>query len=231
MRHSLHIGVSVVSGFWYGTRYSKLLAPCIDAGELARVAAGRGYSAVTLVDVDATTDRVVDELGRAARSLKEGDTFLLTYNGHGTGGRSRAGFQQSWCLYNRPLWRGGDDGLDAALARFARGVRIIVIAGCCHAGGEDVGRTNIRAEIVRIAACSGTRPSPDANRQGVPSPFIREILDAARTSGTMEQFFARLRPFNAEIVPQLEISPNCSRAFLDAGPFGAMSGAANQIAG
>src|SRR5262245_23355362 len=47
------------------------------------IARALGYASVTLQDSEATWDRVVAEIGKAARVLQRGDIFLLTYSGHG----------------------------------------------------------------------------------------------------------------------------------------------------
>ncbi|HEX2120184.1 MAG TPA: hypothetical protein VHL59_00950, partial [Thermoanaerobaculia bacterium] len=67
---SLHVGLDWVSGFRYGRRLPPLCSSKIDALELARVAAERGFSAVTLVGDGATESAVREELVAAARMLR-----------------------------------------------------------------------------------------------------------------------------------------------------------------
>lgn len=220
---SLHVGVDVVSSFRYGRRLTALSSSKIDAREFARVAAGRGYSAVTLVDDDATIAKVSDAIAAAARALRRGDSFVLTYSGHGMAGDTPAGFQQSWCLYDETLVRYGGEGLDALLAKFRSGVRILIVANCCYSGarGARTPRTPpIRANVIRLSASTSREVSFDRPDGRGPSPFIARILGELNSSndGGFPTFVERLAS-GLPATPQLEIAGTRDEAFLRLGPF------------
>jgi hypothetical protein len=135
---SVHIGLNNVNpaayGGWDGT-----LAGCInDAHELAVIATGEGYRASILTDRQATAATVLSAIRAAATRLKAGDIFLLTYSGHGgqiedieQEGDEPRGFDETWVCWDRQLL---DDEVHAALASFARDVRIVVVSDTCHCG-------------------------------------------------------------------------------------------------
>ena len=72
----------------------------------------------------------------AAKSLRAGDLFFLTYSGHGgqvpdVTGDEADKQDETWCLYDGQLI---DDELYFELSRFAAGVRILVLSDSCHSG-------------------------------------------------------------------------------------------------
>ena len=70
----------------------------------------------------------------AAKSLRAGDLFFLTFSGHGgqvpdVTGDEADKQDETWCLYDGQLI---DDELYFELSRFAAGVRILVLSDSCH---------------------------------------------------------------------------------------------------
>lgn len=218
---SLSIGVDVVSSFGYGRRLRPLNAAVVDAQLVDRYTASCGLRAQLLVNDRATMANVGEAIATAARQLSAGHRFLLAFNGHGLAGEAPTGFQQSWCLYDQPLVRFGDNGLDAQLALFREGVRVLVIANCCHSGvqyGRTLPTPEIHANVVRISACSAADIAldwPDATR---PSPFAKSFVVAARdgNDGGIFGLFNRIAK-TAGGLPQLEIGEPRSEAFLAEG--------------
>jgi hypothetical protein len=222
---SVHLGVDVVSGFRYGNRVSPLQRANVDATELGRIAARRGFSVTALRNSRATTDNLLDAIRRAAAELRRDDTFVLTFSGHGLAAETHNGFQQSWCLFDDVLVRYGPDGLDAALTQFEDGVRVMIIANCCFAA-TGVGRTPptppIRAHVVRIASCRSRELALDTWEPDGPSPFVTAFKSAlrSRTTSGFFPFFDRLRENRCGgMMPQIEVGKPRSEAFLEAGPF------------
>ena len=73
---------------------------------------------------------------KAAKALRKGDFFFLTYSGHGgqvpdVTGEEADKQDETWCLYDGQLI---DDELYFELSRFAAGVRILVFSDSCHSG-------------------------------------------------------------------------------------------------
>jgi hypothetical protein len=84
----------------------------------------------------ATRTKVVGEISRAAKSLKSGDIFMLSYSGHGgqlpdLNSDEPDAQDETWCLYDGELV---DDELYSHLGTFAQGVRVLVFSDSCHSG-------------------------------------------------------------------------------------------------
>jgi hypothetical protein len=132
---SLHLGLNRVDPSHYGS--SLLLRGCHqDARDMANIAREQGFSTQILLDDQATSQVVVRELDRAARALRPGDAFLLTYAGHGAQVPDEHGdeadrLDETWVIFDRMFL---DDEIYAALSRFVPGVRILVISDSCHSG-------------------------------------------------------------------------------------------------
>lgn len=114
---------------------------------MAAIATGLGYEPTILLTSEATSAAVIDAMSAAAGRLAEGDTFWVTYSGHGGQVRDTNGDEaerdhgefgetadttdETWCLYDRQLI---DDELWALWARFPAGGRILVLSDSCHSG-------------------------------------------------------------------------------------------------
>ncbi len=144
---SLHIGLNFVDPEHY--QWDGALAACeYDATDMEALAAGLGYKPRTvLLTKDATSRKVIAGIKKAAKTLVAGDTFLVTYAGHGgqvpdtngdeakkdpgERGEYADEYDETWLLYDRELI---DDELYALWALFAPKVRIIVLSDSCHSG-------------------------------------------------------------------------------------------------
>ena len=89
-----------------------------------------------LLTKDATAEAVSNAILGAAKTLKSGDLFFLTYSGHGgqvkdTNGDEADGMDETWVCYDRQFV---DDELYDLWAQFKRGVRIVVLSDSCHSG-------------------------------------------------------------------------------------------------
>lgn len=147
--HSLHIGLNAVDPRHYAGWTGALVACEADAVDMERIAVTSGFAArVLLKTPDATRDRVIEEIRKAAAGLVKGDLFFLTYSGHGgqvpdLHHEEDDGRDETWCLFDGELL---DDELHALWQGFASGVRILVLADCCHSG------TTLRAAPPRPGA-------------------------------------------------------------------------------
>jgi metacaspase-1 len=135
---SVHIGLNNVDPAAYGGWDGTLVGCINDAHELAMIATGEGYRTSILTDRQATAATVLSAIRAAATRLTAGDIFLLTYSGHGgqmedieQEGEEPRGFDETWVCWDRQLL---DDEVHAALAGFARDVRIVVVSDTCHCG-------------------------------------------------------------------------------------------------
>lgn len=218
---SINVAAGAVSSFRWGTRLRPLEYADVDARALADLAAARAFDAVVLSGSQARYSAVHRAITSAAATLGAGDTFVLTFSGHGLAGQRRGLIQQSWCLFDDALLRFGEDGLDALLARFADGVRVFVISNCCHSGvpgGPTPFTPSARAHVVRLSACA-VGEITISSENGNPSAFVSRVLDAAEVNGGFTGFFHALTGASGETLPQLEIGSPRSESFLAAGPF------------
>ena len=133
---SLHIGLNSVSPAHYGGWSGDLSACEADADDMRAIAASKGMKPTVLMTRQATRAAVLAALRKAAKSLKRGDLFFLTYSGHGgqvpdVTGEEIDRQDETWCLWDSQLI---DDELYLELSRFAAGVRILVLSDSCHSG-------------------------------------------------------------------------------------------------
>jgi hypothetical protein len=133
---SLHIGLNAVSPAAYSGWDGPLSACEFDAHDMAAIAATKNMKSTVLLTKQATRGKALAAMRAAARSLKAGDLFFLTYSGHGgqvpdTNGDEPDAKDETWCLFDGQLI---DDELYLELSRFAPGVRILVLSDSCHSG-------------------------------------------------------------------------------------------------
>ena len=144
---SLHIGINYLDKTGYPLKpehpdypdgWDGYLESCeYDAEELCEMARQQGFDAKLLRSKDATTENVRNEIRRAAKTLKSGDIFFLTYAGHGgqVPDRSRDEkddrLDETWCLHDRQFL---DDEQFALYSEFEPGVRILIMSDSCHSG-------------------------------------------------------------------------------------------------
>jgi hypothetical protein len=135
---SLHIGLNHVDATAYGGWDGGLAGAVHDAHDMAMLATAEGYRTQLLTDRQATASAVLTAIRTAGGKLRPGDVFLLTFAGHGgqlvedSGEEDEpAGCDETWVCWDRQLV---DDEVYAALASFARDVRVIVVSDASHSG-------------------------------------------------------------------------------------------------
>jgi hypothetical protein len=132
----MHIGLNGVSGAAYAGWDGPLAACEFDANDMAAIAKSRGMKSTVLLTKKATRANLLGGMRSAAKALKVGDLFFLTYSGHGGQVPAVSGDEpdtqdETWCLYDGQLI---DDEPYFELSRFAAGVRILVLSDSCHSG-------------------------------------------------------------------------------------------------
>ncbi|MEO8297598.1 MAG: caspase family protein [Burkholderiales bacterium] len=136
LARSLHLGLNSVSPKAYGGWSGDLVACEFDAHDMTALAKGRGMKPTTLITKAATRAKFLAAMRSAAKALKAGDLFFLSFSGHGgqvpdITGEETDKQDETWCLFDGQLI---DDELYLELGRFAAGVRILVLSDSCHSG-------------------------------------------------------------------------------------------------
>ncbi|MDQ2962405.1 MAG: caspase family protein [Pseudomonadota bacterium] len=134
---SLHIGLNRVDPDQYEGWNGQLTACEADAKDMAALAKKQGFTSSTLLLTEAATaEAVANAILGAAKTLKSGDLFFLTYSGHGgqvddTNGDEKDRMDETWVCYDRQFV---DDELYELWGKFRSGVRIGVLSDSCHSG-------------------------------------------------------------------------------------------------
>lgn len=170
---SLHIGLNGVDASQYNG-WPGTLAGCVnDANAMYSIASSQGFTPTQLLNNAATADAILTEIGKAAHALESGDTFLLTYSGHGgrvpdPTGESPDGLDDTWVAYDRQLL--GHE-LYNLWSQFASDVRIEVYSDSCHSG------TVIRDLVLGTSPMSGVRSAPPDGDVGMAA--FKTVFEAA----------------------------------------------------
>ncbi len=134
---SVHIGLNTVNPDQYEGWDGRLAACEADAKDMEALAKARGFKTrALLLTKAATANAVVAAITNAAKALKSGDMFFLTYSGHGgqvfdTNSDEKDRMDETWVCYDRQLI---DDELYELWGKFKKGVRILVLSDSCHSG-------------------------------------------------------------------------------------------------
>lgn len=186
---SVHIGVNEVDPEHYAGWSGPLNACEADAHDLSELAVDRGFASTVLLTTEATREAVIAAIEAATQELESGDTFFLSYSGHGgqvpdSSRDEPDGFDETWCLYDGQLL---DDELAALWLRFAAGVRVLVLSDSCHSG------TATRApQLVSRDAMTGGAMADDLGVAGAAFRFMPRRA-AIRTYRRNRAFYQHLQ--------------------------------------
>lgn len=188
---SLHVGLNAVSAAAYGGWDGPLAACEFDANDMAAIARSRSMKSTVLLTKKATRSNVLAGMRAAAKALKKGDLFFLTYSGHGgqvpdVTGEEPDKQDETWCLYDGQLI---DDELYFELGRFAAGVRILVLSDSCHSG-----------------TVTRERPPPPATAHQRPKLMPRAV--AMRTYREHQAFYDKLQLDLAKAAGGAQVDPD-----------------------
>jgi hypothetical protein len=122
---------------WFNVGWEGPLSSCeLDADAMYALAKSQKFRATILKTEKATATNVEKKIRSAAKQLVAGDTFMLSYAGHGAQVEDLTndeadGEDETWCLYDRMFL---DDEQRELYSEFARGVNIVVLSDSCHSG-------------------------------------------------------------------------------------------------
>jgi hypothetical protein len=176
---SVHLGLNSVSAAHYGGWSGELMACEFDANDMAALAKSRGIKPTVLLTKNATRAKSLAAIRLAARQLKSGDLFFLTYSGHGgqipdVTGEEEDKKDETWCFYDGQLI---DDELYLELSGFASGVRVLLLSDSCHSG-----------TVARMALVGPMLDAPEAGRSKMMPPSV-----GMRTYRNHQAFYDRLQ--------------------------------------
>jgi hypothetical protein len=196
---SLHLGLNGVSAAAYAGWDGPLAACEFDANDMSKLATSQGMKPTVLLTRKATRAALLAGLRAAAKKLRSGDLFFLSYSGHGgqvpdVNGDESDGKDETWCLHDGQLI---DDELYFELSRFAAGVRILVLSDSCHSG-------TVTRELPPPPPPPGQRPKlmPDAV--------------AMRVYAAHKQFYDQLQMNVAKAVGKVAANPDAALAQVGA---------------
>jgi metacaspase-1 len=164
---SLHVGLNSVDPKHYQGWSGHLTACEADANDMAELAVSQSFTAKKLLTKKATRAAVLAGIAAAAKKLKAGDIFFITYSGHGgqlpdLKHEEPDDLDETWCLFDGEVV---DDELFAAWGKFAAGVRILVLSDSCHSGSVT---RDAMLDVMRPATVGGpvyrAMPTPVALR-------------------------------------------------------------------
>jgi hypothetical protein len=136
---SVHIGLNRVDPEHYDDWDGALTACENDANDMEGLAESRGFETSKLLTQQATADAITNAIENAARELKSGDIFFISYSGHGgqvedKNSEEEDTSDETWLAYDRQII---DDELYALWTKFEDSVRIVVLSDSCHSGSVN----------------------------------------------------------------------------------------------
>ena len=192
---SLHIGLNGVSADAYAGWDGPLAACEFDANDMTAIAKTKGFKPTVLLTKKATRANVLAGMRGAAKALKPGDLFFMSYSGHGgqvpdVNGDEDDKQDETWCLYDGQLI---DDELYFELSKFAAGVRVLVLSDSCHSG-----------TITRAAPVPVTIPGQ--------RPKLMPASVAMRTYREHQAFYDKLQLDVAKAAGKAAVDPDTALA-------------------
>ena len=196
---SLHVGLDSVSAAAYGGWDGPLAACEFDANDMTAIAKTKGFKPTVLLTKKATRANVLAGMRGAAKALKPGDLFFMSYSGHGgqvpdVNGDEDDKQDETWCLYDGQLI---DDELYFELSKFAAGVRVLVLSDSCHSG-----------TITRAAPVPVTIPGQ--------RPKLMPASVAMRTYREHQAFYDKLQLDVAKAAGKSAVDPDTALASVAA---------------
>jgi hypothetical protein len=187
---ALNIGLNAVDPRHYQGWSGELNACEPDADDLAEIAGAGKFTVQKLLTKSATRNATLGAIEKAAKALKTGDMFFVSYSGHGGQVPDKTDDEpdaqdETWCLFDGQLI---DDELYMALAQFQPGVRILVLSDSCHSG------TVTKAAFYAMRASAGIATALAGGEPGRPPAYRAMPRDVAlRTYRAHKTMYDRLQ--------------------------------------
>lgn len=200
----------------------------LDVDNVAALLKPLSYGMNILKTSDATATRVLEELKRAAQTLKSGDTFVFYYSGHGgqqpdTSGDETDGQDETLVAYDRQII---DDELNDIWLSFKPGVRIIMLSDSCNSGTNYKGIVTInrnspivaipnlkaasemRAQMIHFGGCRDGGTSAGYADGGAFTKALCKVMAGGAFKGTYRMLYSAIVPLvTTQVVQYDEYGP------------------------
>ena len=217
---SVHIGLNAVNPTNYSGWSGDLQACEFDANDMAAIATDRGMKSTVLLTKKATRANALAAIRAAAKQLKSGDLFFLTYSGHGgqvpdvSGEEEDDKKDETWCLYDGELI---DDELYLELSRFVEGARVLVLSDSCHSGTvtrdrppDQGARQTGRSKMMPIAVAMRTY----REHQAFYDKLQRDVAQASGKTSVLDPDAALAHAHAAVSTRLTAIAADCKAAVI-----------------
>lgn len=208
---SFHIGVRAYDPTVYHA--NDLLSAADDARAMYNLADRLGFTPLDLIprgqwdgtqaktppnvkiDQAAKYDDVVKLFDDAAALLKEGDRCFITFSGHGTQFEKdpptdgEGEFNEAVCVFDFPLI---DDVIAGLLGAFNKGVDVLLMLDCCHAGPTSNNVSHV-LEGNKVALLPAGAPPKRSSKYGIPKVAPKPT---APPPAKPTQLFAKFKGFD-----------------------------------
>jgi hypothetical protein len=219
--YALAIGLNRLDPAHYGGWDGSLTGCEPDARDMKDIAVRQGLNAEILLTAQATREAVIGKLNDLAEKMQADDLLVVSYSGHGgqvldQNGDEADGLDETWCLYNGQLI---DDELNAAWAKFKKGIRILVFSDSCHSGTvlkmmksdfENPAQSRVRElnnrwremreipdqEKTKIRSFLKMEPTPKGAVKVAPGP---ELISRLASAEVLRSVYQRNREFYTRI--------------------------------
>lgn len=187
------------------------LSCTIDGNNMQALCRASGVRSMEVMyDNECTADNVTARVQQMAARMGEDDYFFFYYSGHGTfvdddDGDEEDGRDEALCLMDpnggldEDYFMTDDEFADLICDTIPEGVRIIIMADCCHSGTiGDLSKEQWEGrEVISMSGCTDTQTSGDIGRGGIFTHSMMLALE--KLSGAGQEDFSVGMLYNATV--------------------------------
>jgi metacaspase-1 len=228
-------------GGWDGT--SGCWGCELDVDNIERILVSLGYQSKVLKTAEATRDRILSGLYRAADTTTSGDIFVFYYSGHGgqqpdIDSDELDDKDETLVAFDREVI---DDKIHEALQRFKTGVRVVMISDSCNSGSNYRGirrvplredtifrpiakrqdkDINMKAQLIHLGGCRDGFSSSGYMSGGAFTMALCEVWQNGAFNGSFKDLHTRIcEVINSTQKPQYNEYGPITDAFRNARAF------------
>jgi hypothetical protein len=169
----------------------------LDGNNMQALCRACGVSSMEVMyDNQCTTDNVTARIQQMAGRMGENDYFVFYYSGHGTSvddddGDEDDGKDEALCFMDpsggldSDYFMTDDDFAECLVDTIPEGVRIIIMADCCHSGtiGDLDKEIWEGREVISMSGCTDDQTSGDIGRGGIFTHSMLLALEKLSSAG------------------------------------------------